>query len=194
MVQARPGEDRPREPGGAPPERRPEETRPGPVVVGGPHLEPFGSQDHLDGAVPVGAIGPGAGGREPLERRGARMAVVVLRSDRDDRDGRSRHREQRRRGRGAAPVVRDLQKVEPRQTRREEGRVDVVLGIGHEQEASSADASEEDDRAVVHGPTSGVRVGHPLRSGPEDTERGPVDVQRVARSEGLTASERRPLP
>jgi len=59
-------------------------------------------------------------------------------------------------GRGPASVVRDLEQVDARQALAQQGRVDPVLDVTHQQEPAATDLAEQDDRHVVDpGPAVG---------------------------------------
>jgi hypothetical protein len=77
------------------------------------------------------------------------MAVRIAGTGRSDRDP-GTHRLDERLGRsGPTAVVGDLQEVDLRQALRQELRIDVLLDVAGQEEASVADRPEEDDRDVV---------------------------------------------
>ena len=135
---------------------RPVPTRPRSASPRPSHADAVGAELHLDRAVQVGPVDPGAGVPEAPERGGRRVAVVVAGPDRDQRHGRPSGRQQRGGRRGRAAVVGDLEHVEARQPSGDQRRVHVLLGITGEQEPPAARLAQQDDRGVVD-PTTRVR-------------------------------------
>jgi hypothetical protein len=109
------------------------------------------------------------------------MSVRVAGPRGCDRDARSDGVDERLRRRRLAPVVRDLEQVEPREARCEERRVDGLLDVTGQQEPELADGAEQHDRHVVDaGPTIGRLSRDPAADRPEDVEVDLVHGQRVA--------------
>lgn len=134
-----------------------------------------------DAAVAVGAQHAGASPLQAGNGVWARVSVGVLRSDRDDRQRRPDRGQERRRRRGSAPVVRDLQHVGVAKASPQQDRVDLLLGIAHEQEAPLADRQLENDRNVVDRLAAlWRRTGHAARVRPENPEPPVVDGEPVA--------------
>ncbi len=68
-----------------------------------------------------------------------------------------------------------------RQVVLQERRIDVLLDVAHEQDATLTDLAEQHDRHVVDaGATIGWRGGHLAADGPQDTETDLIDVEMVA--------------
>ena len=103
---------------------------------------------YLDRSGQVGSIDRRPDGVEAGERLGRRVAVVVVGTDADDRDPWLQRLDQRHRRRRAAAVVRDLQHVQlrpdpSRETRGEQERVYLILGIAVEQHVACAEVELE---------------------------------------------------
>jgi hypothetical protein len=83
----------------------------------------------------------------------------------------------------------DLEQIDAGQTLGQQRRVDPLLDITHQQEASAPDLAEQDDRHVVDAGPSVRRLDrHLVTDGPQDSERDLVHVQPVAR--GKTTADR----
>jgi hypothetical protein len=134
-----------------------------------------------DRSVPVGPEDLRAGGREPIQRGLGGMAVWIAGPGRSDGDIRSHGLHERFGRRRPAAVVRDLQEVDVGQVVPEEGRVDVLLDVAHQQHASIGDGTEEHDRDVVDArPAVGRFRGDLAPDRPQHPEVDLVDVQTVA--------------
>ena len=135
-------------------------------------------------AVTISPQDPGPDRRQPVQRRPCGMAVGVARAGRGDRDPRPDGVHERLGGGGLAPMVGDLEQVDAGQTVGQQLRVDRLLDVAHEQEASASDLAEEDDRHVVDAGSPVRRLDrHLAADGPQDTECDLVHFQPVARSE-----------
>jgi len=98
--------------------------------------------------------------------------------------------DERLRCRGAAAVVCHLEKVDARQPRGEEGRVDALLDVAHQQDAPAPDVAAQDDGYVVDGGAAVGRVERDAaRQRPQDTEVDLIDLQPVPR--GKSEADRR---
>ena len=96
------------------------------------------------------------------------------------------------RRRGPASVVRDLEQVDARQALAEQGRVDPVLDVAHQQEPASTDLPEQDDRHVVDpGPAVGRRGRDRPVGRPQHAQRDVVDGEPVAGPEAPSRRRRR---
>jgi hypothetical protein len=83
-----------------------------------------------------------------------------------------------------AAVVRDLEQVDVRQTVRQQGGVDAILDIAHQQEPTRPDLAEEDDRDVVDaGPAIGWHGGNPAADRPQHPHGDLVDGEPVTRGQ-----------
>jgi hypothetical protein len=112
------------------------------------------------------------------------MAVVVADPGADDRDTGTQCREERGAGGGRAPVVGDLEEVEPAGhllDRIEERAIHVLLEVAREQEPLSADPDVEHDRRVVDLPPRVRRcLGDEPGRWPDDIGASVADRESVA--------------
>ncbi len=84
-------------------------------------------------------------------------------------------------------MVGHLEQVDVWQALGEELRVDGLLDVTHQEEATRPDLAEQDDRHVVDtGAAVGRLAGHLAPDRPEDAERDLVDLQSIARGEAAT--------
>ncbi len=87
------------------------------------------------------------------------------------------------RGRSAA-VVGDLEQVDGRQTGCQQGRIDLLLDIAHQQESTPTHIAEDDDGDVVDPrPAIGRLDRHVSGDRPQDAQGDLVDPQVIARGE-----------
>ena len=100
----------------------------------------------LDRPVLVRPVHARAARSEAAQRRARRVAVLVVRARRDDRDPRPHRVEERLRRRGRAPVVGDLENVDTREAAGEQRRVDPLLDVARQQEPAPVGLAEQHDR------------------------------------------------
>ena len=105
----------------------------------------------LDVAVEIGSEdGNARTRREGGQRLGSRMAVLVSRAVRDERDPWLRRVEQSRRCRRRGSMVTDLEHVDLRdRSAREQRALDWCLGVAGQQRREACVREQQDDRAVV---------------------------------------------
>lgn len=112
------------------------------------------------------------------------MPVSVARAGGHDRHAGRDGIDERLGRRGRRPVMGDLQKIDPGQPSSDEDRVDVLLDVTGQQEPTSPELPEEDDRDVVdRRPVIGRPLGHRAGVRPEDAEADLVDPEDVAGGE-----------
>ncbi len=146
-----------------------------------PDDRPVRGEAHRDRAVDVGPINGRTGRSESLDRRLRGMPIRVAGPRRGDGDPWPDRRDERVGRRSPAAVVRDLEDVDGRQAGRQERRVDVLLDVAGQQEASVADGPEQDHRDVVDSrPAVGRLERDRAADGPAHLERDVVDGQPVA--------------
>jgi hypothetical protein len=109
------------------------------------------------------------------------MAVRVPGTGRGDGDLRMRRIDERLGRRRSAAVVRDLEEVDLWEPIGEEGWVDALFDVAHQQRAAFADPTEQHDRHVVDA-SSAVRrrQGHTATDRPQDLEVDLVDSEPIA--------------
>ena len=146
----------------------------------GPDRHPVPVEPHDDRPVPIGPQDAGTRCRETIQGRLRRMAVRVSSAGRRDRHRGPRRIDECLRRRRAAAVVGDLEEVDVRQVVLQERRIDALLDVAHEQDATLPDLAEQHDRHVVDaGAAIGWRGGHLAAERPEDAEADLVDVEVV---------------
>jgi hypothetical protein len=120
------------------------------------------------------------------------MAVWVSCAGRRDGHLRVDCLDERLRRGGSASVVRDLEQVDPWQSLTEQGRVDPVLDVAHQQEPTSTDLPEQDDGHVVDAGTAVGRRGRNRSVGrPQHAQRDIVDGEPVPGPEAPSRRRRR---
>ena len=109
------------------------------------------------------------------------MPVRIARTRRHDRHSWLNPLQERARGCRLRAVVRHLEQVERRQATAQQLRVDALLDVAGEQDALSANLTEQHDRDVVdRGAAIRRALRHPVRVGPEDAEVNRIKRQAVA--------------
>ena len=137
----------------------------------GPDRHPVPVEPYDDRPVPIGPQDAGTRCRETIQGRLRRVAIRVSRAGRRDRDRGPRRIDERLRRRRAAAVVGDLEEVDMRQVVLQERRIDALLDVAHEQDATLPDLAEQHDRHVVDaGAAIGRRGRHLTAEWPEDAE------------------------
>jgi hypothetical protein len=132
-------------------------------------------------AVEVGPVDAGTDRGQPIEGGPRRMPVGVLGTGRCDRDRGTRRRDEWLGRRRAAPVMGDLEDVDPRQPTGEQQRIHVVLDVAGEQEVTIVDRAQQHDRdpvdegAIARGLDGDIA---PVR--PQDADRDVVHAEPVA--------------
>ena len=134
----------------------------GHTFMGRPDGEAITAQLDVDRAIEVRPVHRGTNVAQPRQQRGRRVAVVVVRAERDQGDGRPDRGQQRRRRRRGAAVVGDLEQVDPRQAPGHEHRIHVVLRVAREEESPAVRLAQQHDRRAVDRPAVRTRLrGHP---------------------------------
>jgi hypothetical protein len=104
------------------------------------------------------------------------VSVGVAAAGRRDRDPRPDGLDERLGRGGAAAVVGDLEEIEPRQSLREQARIDVLLDIPREQEPPRPHGPQEDHRDVVDAGPGIRRLGRdPATDRPQHSQRDLID-------------------
>lgn len=103
----------------------------------------------IDAAVEIGAKHVRPRSRECLERRRARVAVLVVHAGRDQRDSRMRGRNKGGSRARLRPVMADLEDVGCGQPALQEQLLDRQLSVAGEERRESAATHPDDDRTIV---------------------------------------------
>ena len=103
----------------------------------------------LDGAIEIRSVDQRPAAREPIDHPWRRVAVIVVRTDRDDGHRRVEGLEEGRRGGGVAPVVADLEQIDRSDPPAGEDCLDPGLDVAGEQESPPGGLAQQDDRGVV---------------------------------------------
>ena len=146
--------------------------------------EAVAAQVDLDRSVLVGPVHAGTARPDAIEGRLRRVAVRVPGTGRRNRHPRPDGIDERLGRRGLAPVVGDLEHVDPGQAAGKQGRIDALLDVAHEQESTAVGLAQEHDRDVVD-PRPCVRrlERHLPWIGPQDGELHLAQSQVGARGE-----------
>jgi hypothetical protein len=155
-----------------------------------------GADVDLDRAVRVGSENVRDVLLQPFHGGLRRVAVGVSGTRRDDGNGRRHRIEKRRRRRRAAAVVRHLEHVDVRQPAPDEDRIDRLLDVARQQEASPIDRAEQYDRDIVDAGAGVARLSRhragirPQHVEPDLVEREAVPGRKQA---GARAAQRESL-
>jgi hypothetical protein len=134
-----------------------------------------------NGPVAVGPKDAGAGRSESVHGHFRRVPIRVAGSGRSHGHLRSHGLDERLGGGRPAPMVGDLEQVEERQAGREQGGIDPVLHVSHQQETPPAHLAEQDDRHIVDPrPAVGWFKRDLAGDWPQDTNVDLVDGQPIA--------------